>query len=815
MRHLVHTTNFSTPRHCNGGEAGNGARRWITPFAILLLLAAWAGAAGAAWGVEIVLKDGRVLRGKLGKVASLADSPNTAHPDSSAALQLILFLDDDLRRTFFSERLVREVRHNEKRQLDEKFAIRQRVKRSGSSIKSVGQPLRIEPFDEYGRRIFTMATARRPVDVIQGITKLTPHWTKVEGISHVWDMRMATSSIPRDTLQKILLKQIDPKDAEHYKKVARFYLQCERYEEARQMLEKLLEAFPDNADFKEQLAPSLRAIRQISADRLLTELKLRRDAGQHRLVAEKLQRFPTEGVGGEILQGVREMIRNYATSQARRQNVVKHLKALSARIPDTIQRENLKPILDEMEAEIGPNTLDRMAAFLQNADDPQTPDAEKVSLAISGWLLGADAATEKLATSISAYRVRRWIREYLNKGSAPERQRTYEYIQQEPGVDAAMVAGLLAHMTPPVDPPKPVAGKTGYYEIEVPGLTKGSPVTYWLQLPPEYDPYHRYPAIVALHGEAANAEREIDWWAGERVKDGQRAGQATRYGYIVIAPEWTVEHQKQYGYSAYEHVTVLNSLRDACRRFSIDTDRVFLAGHSIGGDAAWDIGLAHPDLWAGVIPIVAQAERYCELYWENARYVPFYVVAGELDGAKLTKNARDLDRYLRRGFDATVVEYEGRGHEDFYDEILRIFDWMGRFRRNFFPREFTCKTMRPWDNYFWWVEVEGLPPRSAVNPGDWPPPRGTQPVQIKGKINKANGINVRAGTSRVTVWLSPKMIDFKQRSTVTVNGRRMNSPDQRIRPDMRVMLEDVRTRGDRQHPFWARLDGATGRVHGE
>ena len=49
-----------------------------------------------------------------------------------------------------------------------------------------------------------------------------------------------------------------------------------------------------------------------------------------------------------------------------------------------------------MAAEIGPNTLDRMAAFLQNADDQQTPDSEKLALAISGWLLGADAATVKL-----------------------------------------------------------------------------------------------------------------------------------------------------------------------------------------------------------------------------------------------------------------------------------------------------------------------------------------------------------------------------------------------------------------------------------
>ena len=264
-----------------------------------------------------------------------------------------------------------------------------------------------------------MVTGKGPVDVIQGITELTPQWAKVEGISHVWDMRIATSSIPRDTLQKILLKQINPKDVEHYKKVARFYLQCERYEEARQTLESLLAAFPDQARSEGAIGAVAAGDRAAFGQRLLSELKLRRDAGQHRLVAEKLKQFPTEGVGGEILQGVREMLQEYDTREARRQDVVKHLKALAARIPDTIQRENLKPILDEIAAEIGPNTLDRMAAFLQNADDPQMPDAEKLALAISGWLLGADSATEKLATAISAYKVRGLIREYLNETTVP------------------------------------------------------------------------------------------------------------------------------------------------------------------------------------------------------------------------------------------------------------------------------------------------------------------------------------------------------------------------------------------------------------
>ena len=52
------------------------------------------------------------------------------------------------------------------------------------------------------------------------------------------------------------------------------------------------------------------------------------------------------------------------------------------------------------------------------------------------------------------------------------------------------------------------------------------------------------------------------------------------------------KHQKSYEFSAREHGAVLYALRDAYRRFSLDTDRVFLTGHSIGGNAAWDIGLA-------------------------------------------------------------------------------------------------------------------------------------------------------------------------------------------------------------------------------
>ena len=236
-------------------------------------------------------------------------------------------------------------------------------------------------------RIYTINTVRGLVNVVQAITLLTPQWTKVEGISHAWDMRIATSSIPRGTLRNILLRQNDRKTIEGYKKIARFYLQCEHYDEARQILEALLAASPNDSDLKEQLAPSFRAITQLSAQQLLGELKLRHDAGQHQLVGNALTRFPTEGVGGEILQAVREMTADYQTRWSRCRDVAKHLKALALKIPNIIARENLKPILDEIAADIDFNTLDRMAAFLQNADDqrPRTPRSFRWPSAAGFW----------------------------------------------------------------------------------------------------------------------------------------------------------------------------------------------------------------------------------------------------------------------------------------------------------------------------------------------------------------------------------------------------------------------------------------------
>jgi hypothetical protein len=161
---------------------------------------------------------------------------------------------------------------------------------------------------------------------------------------------------------------------------------------------------------------------------------------------------------------------------------------------------------------------------------------------------------------------------------------------------------------------------------------------------------------------------------------------------------------------------------------------------------------------------------------------------------------------MRPKFDLTVVEYLGRGYESFGDELQRIFDWMSRDeRRRRMPKEFEFVTMRPWDNYFWWVEVEGMPERQMVMPSTWPPESGVRRYPFKSDLTPGGRLRVTAnGAAGVTVWLSPDLVKFDQPLTVEFNGKPM-SKERFVTPNLNVLLEDARTRADRQHPFWAKL----------
>ena len=762
-------------------------------------------AAAQTLGDRVQLADGRILEGRFTPLQGVVVDPLEAVQQGGGGGGPILMCDDDLARTMVAKRRVRKV---EEAAIDpglELIRIPQRVPDKGQQIGGVGGIVATTPFDEFGRRVLTLATASGRLDVVQGITEITPRWVRIEGIQTehplTIDMRMAMSSLPRDALERVLAKRIDSEDPDDRLRVVRLLMQADRIDDARRALESVLTDFPELSS----LAAERTTLARLAARRLLAEIQLRAEAGQHQLAMSILDAFPADDADGELLEEVREIRDRYRRDRERAGGMVAALRERAAAL-DPEDAVAATSLIDEIQRELSFSALDRMATFERVGLDAELPPDRSLAIAINGWLQGAAAGDGNLKVALSAVRLRDLLRDYLTTADAPAREAILERMRREESFSAATLAGLAAAMRPPVAPPRETA--PGCYELEVADPAGGKPIRCLVQLPPEYDPLRRYPAVLTLHAGWTTPLNQVEWWAGMPAEDGVRQGQAARHGTIVIAPAWAGDAQTAYEYSAREHAVVLGSLRAAVRSFAIDTDRVFLSGHSLGADAAWDIALAHPDLWAGLVLIVPTAGCYVTHYWPNAERLPIYTVGGELDRACLQRNATDLDRYFKKSFDTTYVEYRGRGHEHFSDDILRIFDWMGRKRRTFFPKEFAAVTLRPWDRFFWWVELEEPPPRTVVLPEAWPPAVGQRPLSIEAKKAATNSLTVRCGAGRTLVWLSPELVEFAEPLTVTIDGKRVHRGP--VTPDERVLLEDLRLRGDRQHPFQAVIEATKG-----
>ncbi len=752
----------------------------------------------------LTMKSGMQVEGRIAEMGSLNENP--LNPGAEGGGKPIVLVDDGLRRTFVRDLDIAAVAESPATS-DERIQIKQPVAEGGLRIGNVGPILGVTPWDKWGRRIFSMQGPRGQLDVIQGITEITPTYTRVEGLRGtglIWDMRIATSSLSREVISGVIRESLAEDNPDDRLRIVRLFIQANRFGDALLELDSLMRDFPEVEELKGQAD----RLRQSLAQRMLREIESRRDAGQYDRVRALLGAFPEKGVAGVTLLTVRDMLAVY---EKREQQYTQSLALLAENInliEDETIKTKLAPIEQEIKDELNIHALDRMADFLRLADDPTLKPDQRVALAVSGWLLGSGEAIENLAVAVSLFEVRNEATKYMNAKRPHERDEILERIRSLEGGSPSYLARLIAQMKPPIPTEAKELETPGLYQLTVPGIDQQAEFSYLIQLPPEYSPYRRYPCVITLNGAGSTPMQQIDWWAGSYSDQALvRQGQAARHGYIVIAPIWQKPFQRDYEFTLREHAAVLYTLRDACQRTSIDTDRVFLSGHSMGGDAAWDIGLSHPDLWAGVIPIVANASRYVHKYSDNGRGLPMYFVGGERDGGWLNDNGMELDRYLKGSkFDVTIVQYLGRGHEHFQDEIQRVFDWMelSSHRREFFPREIEALTMRPWDNYFWWLELDQIPVQSIALPAEGEDKeRKVRPIKTTARILENNRITVSARSGRGVVWLSPEMVDFDKPITVTVNSRNIRLDGT---ADVKIILEDVRTRGDRQHPFWSKVE---------
>lgn len=126
--------------------------------------------------------------------------------------------------------------------------------------------------------------------------------------------------------------------------------------------------------------------------------------------------------------------------------------------------------------------------------------------------------------------------------------------------------------------------------------TDGSVQPYALWLPKGYSSAQRYPLLVQLHGLGPkNVSGRRHLWKGMGVRE-----------WVDVNTPVIIAHCYGRSNTFYEgmgEVDVLETMDDIESRFSVDPERVYIMGHSMGGAGSFTIGLHYPDRFGSITPL--------------------------------------------------------------------------------------------------------------------------------------------------------------------------------------------------------------------
>jgi predicted peptidase len=242
--------------------------------------------------------------------------------------------------------------------------------------------------------------------------------------------------------------------------------------------------------------------------------------------------------------------------------------------------------------------------------------------------------------------------------------------------------------------PRLSAAKNGGDELqEIYRRNATDSLGYLLHLPAGYDPARSYPLVLCFHGAGGrgqdNKGRGTEAGAVLRSPSSQE-----RYPCFVLLPqcppnekwvdtEWGRGSYRLKDVAASKSMTLaLEALQAVLARYSVDRQRVYVTGQSMGGFATWDAVLRQPALFAAAVPVCGGGDPT-----EAARIssLPVWVFHGTDDHTIPVAASREMVAALKtKGSEVRFTELAGVEHNAWspaWRDEKELLPWLFRQRR--------------------------------------------------------------------------------------------------------------------------------------
>ena len=210
---------------------------------------------------------------------------------------------------------------------------------------------------------------------------------------------------------------------------------------------------------------------------------------------------------------------------------------------------------------------------------------------------------------------------------------------------------------------------------------QGRTMPYRLYVPENYDKQKKYPLVLYLHGGGGRGDdnrRQIEGGNSYLVELLVSRSTQTKNPSIVVVPQSPDE-----GWVGPDLITptsylnlVLELIEDLETLYSVDVNRRYVLGQSMGGFGTFAILTMSPHMFAAAVPLCGGGD---ESKAAQIAHVPIWVFHGELDQAVNVARSRNMIEALKKaGGKPKYTEYKGEGHAIWTRVVMEpeLLPWM-------------------------------------------------------------------------------------------------------------------------------------------